>query len=109
MIWYYHLLKKDFIKTGFASHLMNRLDSDTLSLHRCYEIGDAVVFVVLVCPRQQQHPFGKMTEAGPDLAAIDYPVVAVLYRAGLQGHQIRTGAWLAEALTPDVFASEYGR
>ncbi|MOA25094.1 hypothetical protein D3C78_1458010 [compost metagenome] len=50
-----------------------------------------------------------MPQGGPGLLAVDHVVIAVTHRAGLQGSQVGTGAWLGITLAPPVFAAEDAR
>src|SRR5262245_26302481 len=55
---------------------------------------------------QQQAVIGMMGTRGPDLLAVDEPIVAVQIRAGGGTGEVRATARLAEELAPGVFPSE---
>src|SRR5262249_42671642 len=55
---------------------------------------------------QSEHVVGLLRIAGPDLLAVDHPVVAVEPRAGLERSEIAARAGLAVALTPLHLARE---
>src|SRR5439155_8380146 len=70
-------------------------------------VGDtAVLRRVRVRAREHEHPIGVLRVGGPNLLAIDHPVVAVADGARLERSQVGAGAGLAEALTPGHFAAQ---
>ena len=88
---------------------MDRFNRHSFVLHRADEVGDAVVLVILIGTRQQQHVFGKLTETGPNLTAVNDPVVTIANSASLQINQIRACTWLTETLAPDIFTGKNSR
>src|SRR5665647_77589 len=78
-----HIGAIDFVEVGRAVGLLDRLDLDAGALHVQEEHGEALVFCdVGIRPRQQDTIVGIMRARGPDLLAVDDPVVAVLFGAG---------------------------
>src|SRR5258708_9502269 len=58
---------------------------------------------------QAEAPVGPLRAAGPDLLAVDQPVVATVLALGLQRGQVRAGAGLGKALAPADLAAGDGR
>ena len=73
-----------------------RLDRDAWRIHRDDEHADAGMRRpgVLVGSRREEHVFAPPGR-GPDLLAIDDPVIAVLHRAGAQRGEVGAGLWFA--------------
>src|SRR5207247_10844421 len=55
---------------------------------------------------QQQAVIGVMGAGGPDLLAVDEPIVAVQIRTGGGASEVRAAARLTEELAPGVFPGE---
>src|SRR6185436_15022351 len=54
--------------------------------------------------RDQEAVVGIMRARGPDLLAVDDPVVALLFRARTQARDVGAAGRLGEQLAPDMFA-----
>ncbi len=58
---------------------------------------------------QAEDPVGLVGVGGPDLLAVDDPVVALIHGAGLDGGEVGPGARFGIALTPADLAAHDGR
>ena len=58
---------------------------------------------------QAEDPVGQMRGAGPDLLAIDHPLIAIEHGAGAQARQVAAGAGFGIPLAPDGVAAQGGR
>src|SRR6185312_14995061 len=82
-----------------------RPDLDALALHVEEEHRQALVLGHIgIGAGDQKAVVGIMRARGPDLLAVDDPVVALLLRAGTKPRHVRAAGRLGEQLAPDVFA-----
>ena len=54
----------------------------------------------------QDAELGDLGHRGPDLLAVDHPLVAVAHRPGGQVGQVAAGVGLAEQLAPDLLGGQ---
>ncbi len=59
-----------------------------------------------IAARDEDRPVGPVRARGPDLLAVDHPVVAVALGARAQAGQVGAGAGLGEELAPHLIAAE---
>ena len=93
--------EEDLVELGGAVDLLDRADLDARLLHGDEEVGDAgVLGGVGVGAGQQEDVVGVLGLGGPDLLAVDHPLVAVELGPGLERRPGRSGVGLAEPLAP---------
>ena len=77
--------------------------------HGAGEVGDALVLGHLGIGAGQQHAqVGLLAVGGPDLLAVDDPLVAVAHRPGLEPGQVRSGRRFREQLAPRLPSGDDG-
>ncbi len=87
--------------------LLDRANLDTGLVHRDEQVGDACVLRhSLVGAGEQEHVVGVLGLGGPDLLAVDDPLVTVEFGLALQRREVRPGLGLGEALAPARLAPE---
>jgi len=102
-----HVVEEDLVEFGVAGDLPERLHGHAGRAHVEEEVGDPFVPRGLgVGAGQQHHPVRDVSQRGPDLLAVDHPVLAVLHRASLERGQVGAGVGLGVALAPDLLAGE---
>ena len=77
-----------------------------MALDGTEKIGQAIVFVVAARSGQENHPFGEVPERGPNLVAIDDPLVAAARCEGLLVGHVGPSAGFTETLAPDLLRRE---
>src|SRR5262249_52619301 len=83
---------------------------DARRLHRQEEEREPLVLRRLrVAPRDENRPVGPMRARGPDLLAVDHPLIALARRPRAQTGQVGAGGGLREQLTPHLVTAERGR
>ena len=93
--------EEHLVELGRAVGLHDRPDLDAVLLHRHEQVADACVLRHLrVGARQQEDVVGVLRLRGPDLLAVDHPLVAVEVGTCLQPGEVGTGIGFAEALAP---------
>ena len=102
-------LKKTSLKAWSPVMSMRGRISMPGRVHRADEVGDAhVLGRRRVGAGQQDAPAGDVGVAGPDLLAVDDPLVAVALGPGGERGQVGAGTRLAEELAPDLLARRAG-
>jgi hypothetical protein len=85
----------------------DRANGDAGRVHRHQQEADAVLLLrLLVGAYQEKDPVGVHRQRGPDLLAVDHPMVALQHRLGAQRGEVGAGVGLAVALAPDVLARQ---
>ena len=103
------VVEEDLVELGLACDLVERPDLDPLGLHVQQEVGHALVLGLLRVGSGDQHPPpGNMGQRGPDLLAVDDPLVAIAHGPGGKPGHIGTGTGLAEQLAPDLLTRVHG-
>jgi hypothetical protein len=83
------------------------MDLNAGLLHVEDEVGKALVLGhVPVGARQEQAPMRLVRRGGPDLLAVDHPLVALPVGARHRARHVRAAARLAEQLAPGVLAGQ---
>ena len=102
--------EEDLVELGRAVDLLDRADLDARLLHGAEQVGDALVLrCVRVGAGQHEDVVGENGLGGPDLLAVDDPLVAVEHGLGLEAGQVGAGVGLGEALAPgDLPAEDLG-
>ena len=78
------------VERGVAVHLAQRLHVDALLAHVEQEVRQALVLrLVPIGTREQQRPVGLVRTRGPDLLAVDDPLVALEVGARGGGRHVR--------------------
>ena len=99
------IVEIDLVKARLTIGLLDRHDAHARRVHAQEEHGQALVLGhVRVGAGDQDAPLRIVRAAGPDLLAIDHPVVAIALSLGAQTCQIGTTSRFGEQLAPDVFA-----
>ena len=92
---------------GRAVDLLDRPHLDAGLLHRAQQVGDALVLRgVGVGAAEDEDVVGHEALGGPDLLAVDDPLVAVEDGLGLEAGEVGARVGLAEALAPGDLAGE---
>ena len=95
----------DLVELLHAVGLLDRPHLDALALHVEEEHRQALVLGHIgIGARDQKAVVGIMRARGPDLLAVDDPVVALLFRARAQARDVGAAGRLGEQLAPDMFA-----
>ena len=95
----------DLVEFLHAVGLLDRPHLDAFALHVEEEHRQALVLGhVGIGAGDQQAVVGIMRARGPDLLAVDDPVVAVLFGAGAQARDVGAAGGLREQLAPDLLA-----
>ena len=93
-----------------ARHLGQGADLDAGLVHVEREVRDALVLGQIGIGAGDEHAHvGDLTTGGPDLLAVDDPLVAVAVGPALQPGEVGTGPGFGEQLTPAGLAVEDGR
>ena len=83
-------VQEHLVEVGAARHLAQRPHLDAGLLHVDQQVGDAgVLRRVGLGAAQAEHEVGALRVAGPDLLAVDHPLVAVELRPGLAARRGR--------------------
>ena len=105
-----HVGEEDLVELRRAVDLLDGPHLDARLLHRDEQVRDAgVLRRVGVGAGQQEDVVGVLRLGGPDLLAVDDPLVAVELGPGLEAGQVGAGVGLAEALAPGDLALEDAR
>ena len=92
---------------GRAVDLLDGPDLDAGLLHRAQQVGDALVLGgVGVGAAEDEDVVGDEPLGGPDLLAVDDPLVAVEHGLGAERGEVGAGVGLGEALAPGDLARE---
>ena len=90
-----------------AGDQLDRPRLDARLVHVDQQEGDALVLLGLrVGAHQAEAPVGVLRAGGPDLLAVDQPVVALVLALGLQAGEVGAGAGLGVALAPAQLAAD---
>ncbi|KAK0334014.1 hypothetical protein LTR94_018300 [Friedmanniomyces endolithicus] len=101
-----HIVEEGFAEGGLAADQGDGPGGDARRLHVEQDEGDAQMFGRLrIGADQAEDPVGLVGVGGPDLLAVDDPVVAAILRLGLDRGQVGAGAGLGIALAPADFAA----
>ena len=101
-----HIVEEGLAEGALAADQRDRPGRDPLGGHVDQYEGDAQMFGgVRVGPDQAEDPVGLVGIGGPDLLAVDDPVVAAILRPGLKTRQIGPRARFGIALAPADFAT----
>ncbi len=88
---------------------LDAVDLDARLVDREHEHREAAVLRhVPVRPGQAQAPVGPPRAGGPDLRAVEHPLVAVADGGGQRAGHVRAAARLGQELHPDLLALEDG-
>src|SRR5205085_2161722 len=88
----------------------DRADGDPRLVHRIQQEAQAgLLLCALVGADQGIHLVGVRRAAGPDLVAVDDPLVALEARFGARTGEVGTGVGFGKALAPAVLAAQYLR
>src|SRR5262249_44084958 len=88
-----------------SAGLLDRPHLDARTLHVQEEHGEALVLGYIgIGAREQNAVIGIMRARGPDLLAVNDPVIAFLLRARAQPRDVGTAGRLREQLAPDLLA-----
>ena len=99
--------EKHLVKRRVAIHLFERLHVYARLLYVDHEIRQPLMLGrIPIRAGQQQAVIGMMGAGGPDLLAVDEPIVAVQIRTGGGASEVRAAARLTEELAPGVFPGE---
>ena len=97
-----HIVEIHLVEVRTAGHLLDRPDFHPWRLHVQEEEGQALMLRhVGVGAGNDDAPVAIMRAGGPDLLAIDHPVIAILYRAGPQRAEIGPAGRFGEQLAPE--------
>ena len=100
-----HVGEEHLVEVGAAGDLLDRPRLDTRALHVQEEHGQPLVLGHIgVGAGDDDAPVAVMRAGGPDLLAVDDPVVAVALRLGADARDVGTGGRLGEELAPDLLA-----
>ncbi len=100
-----HIGEEHFVEAGGAARLLDRPHLHAGRLHREMKHRQPLVLGgVRVRAGEQQTVVGELRAGGPDLLAVDDPVIAVAFGAGAQARDIRSTGRFREQLAPDLFA-----
>ena len=99
--------EEDLVELRRPVGLDDGADLDALLVHRHEQVGDAgVLGRVGVGAGEQEAVVGVLGLGGPDLLAVDDPLVAVELGLALQAGEVGAGVGLGEALAPRRLALE---
>ena len=105
VIGYTHVGKEDFVELAVAVHLADGPHLDPWALHVDEEHRQSSVLGHGgVGARKEQAEVGELRARGPDLLAVDHPVVAFRPCPGENAGNVRAGRRFAEHLAPDFLA-----
>src|SRR5262249_39367726 len=97
----------DLVELGFAGRLYEGAHLDTVGVHVDDGHRQALVLDLLrICAYQHDSEARDVGQRGPDLLAVDDPLVAVAHAAHRQAGDVGARAGLAEELAPNLFARE---
>ena len=99
-----HIVHKGFAERAVAADQLDRLGRNALIRHVEQHEGDALILVLLVGADQAEDPVRLVGIAGPDLLAVDDPMIALVFAIGLHRDEVRPAARLGIALAPADFA-----
>ena len=98
------VVHEDLVELAVTGHVPQGANLDAGLAHVDAEERDALVLGhVGVGARHHDGPIGRVSGSGPDLLAVDDPLVAISLGGGPQPCQVRSGAGLGEELTPELF------
>ena len=98
---------EDLVELALAGDHADRADLDARLTHVDEQEGDALVLRrVRIGPGQREDVIGEMTGGGPDLLAVEDPLVAVTDRLEPDVAEVRPRVGLAVALTPGVLTGQ---
>ena len=93
-----------------AVHQHDRPDLDSRRLQVHEDEADALLLApALGRADQQETPVGPVRLGGPDLGAVDHPIVPVAHRARAQRGEVGARLRLGIALAPDMLGREHRR
>src|ERR1700738_3723177 len=105
MVRNHDIRKIDLVELLHAVGLLDRPHLDAGALHVEEEHGQALVlWHIGIGTGDQEAVVGIMRARGPDLLAVDDPVVALLLRAGAQARDVGAAGRLRKQLAPDLLA-----
>jgi hypothetical protein len=100
-----HVGEEDLVELSLAGELAQRAHLHAGSMHVAQKVGDAAMLGhVRVRPGDEDRPIRLVGKRGPYLLPVEYPLVAVAYRAGAEVGQVRARARLGEQLAPHLLA-----
>jgi hypothetical protein len=100
-------VEEHLVEQRAAGHLAQRADRDAGLVHVEQQVGDArVLGRVGLGAEQAEHVVRLVRTRGPDLVAVDHPLVADELGARRERREVAARARLAVALAPDVLAGE---
>src|SRR5690606_18837449 len=95
------VVEVDLAEVAAAGHVDDGLDGDPRRAHVDDELGEPLVGPgVRVGPGDEVAPVGRRGAGGPDLLAVDDPVVAVAHGPGADAGDVGAGVRLAHADAP---------
>jgi hypothetical protein len=101
-------VRNTLVEVSHAGDLGERTHLDAGGAHVDDEVGDALVLGHIgVGASQQDAVVGVLAERGPDLLAVDDPLVAVALGAGAQRREVAAGTGFAEQLAPQMVAAQH--
>ena len=102
-----HVGEEHLAEVTVGGHVGDRADLDAGAVHRHDDLGDPRVRRAVVAGAADQVAVvGHGAEAGPDLLAVDHPVVAIADRLGLQRGEVAAGVRFAHADAPRGLAGQ---
>ena len=105
-----HAGEEDLVELAVARDRDEGPDLDAGKAHVDEHAGDALVLRrVGIGAHEQLAPAGQVPERVPHLLPVDDELVAVGHRPTLERREVGAGVGLAEALAPDVVASQHPR
>ncbi|MNE06360.1 hypothetical protein D3C80_989470 [compost metagenome] len=105
-----HVVEEGLAEGRLAADERDGAGADARRRHVEQDEADAQMLGRLgVGADQAEDPVGLVGVGGPDLLAVDDPVVAAIFGAGLDRGEVGAGAGLGIALTPADFTAHDGR
>ena len=95
-----HIGEEGFAERRGAGDQADRANLDARLMHREDHEGDALVLLGGVGAHQAEDHVRPLAAGGPDLLAVDQPVIALVLGPGRERGEVGAGARLGEALAP---------
>ena len=104
ILGYTNIGKKNLVEIRIFGHINERTNLNARGVHFKQQERDSLMLGgVGLCSNQAEDPIGQVSRAGPDLLAIDNPLVTVKLSLGSQAGQVTARSGFGISLAPDDF------